>query len=282
MEKGTKVALVCCSNGQPRENRELLCRLEQTLSRLGLVPVFGEYLYAGETVFCGTAKQRAESLMNFYRDPEIGAIFDLSGGDLANELLPYLDYDEIARSGKRFWGYSDLTTLLNAIYAKTGTPSVLYQVRNLVGAQARQQEADFAQTVFRESPALFSFRYEWVQGNGMQGTVIGGNIRCLLKLAGTPYWPDPTGKILLLESLGGGVPQMTSFLNQLQQMGVFDRVRGILLGTFTRMEEEQAVPTIRELVKRLAGPALPIAKTAEIGHGAGSKAVLIGGELCLP
>ena len=47
MEKGTKVALVCCSNGQPRENRELLCRLEQTLSRPGLALVFGVYLSAG-------------------------------------------------------------------------------------------------------------------------------------------------------------------------------------------------------------------------------------------
>ncbi len=34
----------------------------------------------------------------------------------------------------------------------------------------------------------------------MDGIVVGGNIRCLLKLAGTPYWPDMREKILLLES----------------------------------------------------------------------------------
>ena len=32
----------------------------------------------------------------------------------------------------------------------------------------------------------------------MEGIVVGGNIRCLLKLAGTPYWPDMREKILLL------------------------------------------------------------------------------------
>lgn len=58
--------------------------------------------------------------MSFYRVQEIQAILDLSGGDLANELLPYLDYEVIGKSQAEFWGYSDLTTILNAIYAKTG------------------------------------------------------------------------------------------------------------------------------------------------------------------
>ena len=41
---------------------------------------------------------------------------------------------------------------------------------------------------------------KFLQGSKMQGIVVGGNIRCLLKLAGTEYWPDMNGKILLLES----------------------------------------------------------------------------------
>ncbi len=113
----------------------------------------------------------------------------------------------------------------------------------------------------------------------MQGIVVGGNIRCLLKLAGTPYWPDMNGKILLLESLGGLVPQMTAYLNQLKQIGVFEQINGILLGTFTKMEEEKALPSMTELVKRYAGKELPIAKTNEIGHSANAKAIVIGKEM---
>lgn len=113
----------------------------------------------------------------------------------------------------------------------------------------------------------------------MQGIVVGGNIRCLLKLAGTPYWPDMNGKILLLESLGGLVPQMTAYLNQLKQIGVFEQINGILLGTFTKMEEEKAYPSMPELVKRYAGKELPIAKTNEIGHSANAKAIVIGKEM---
>lgn len=70
--------------------------------------------------------------MNFYNDDEIAEIFDISGGDVANGILPYLDYEVIQKHSKRYWGYSDLTTIINAIYAKTGKASVLYQVRNLI------------------------------------------------------------------------------------------------------------------------------------------------------
>lgn len=80
----------------------------------------GDYIYEKESVFSGSANERADSLMKFFRDDEIKAVFDISGGDIANEILPYLEYDEIAQSEKVFWGYSDLTTVINAIFAKSG------------------------------------------------------------------------------------------------------------------------------------------------------------------
>ena len=132
MKNGDKVAIVCCSNGQNPAYKEKLACLRQTLENIDLVPVFSEYIYEKESVFGGSAKERADSLMSFYKDEEIKAIFDISGGDIANEILPFLDYNVIAESEKMFWGYSDLTTIINAIYAKTGKQSVLYQVRNLI------------------------------------------------------------------------------------------------------------------------------------------------------
>lgn len=279
MKKGSKVAIVACSNGQPQNNHEKLGRLYNTLSELGLAPVFGDCIYEKESVFSGTGEERANVLMNFYRDREIQAIFDISGGDIANEVLPYLNYNEIAKSDAVFWGYSDLTTVINAIYAKTGKKSVLYQVRNLISKDAPDQIVNFSSSLFQGTSDMFSFHYEMLQKESMQGILAGGNIRCLLKLAGTEYWPDMNGKILLLESLGGLVPQMTAYLNQLKQIGVFEQINGILLGTFTKMEEEEAIPTMIELVKRYAGTELPIAKTAEIGHGTNAKGIVIGQEM---
>ena len=93
-------------------------------------------------MFSGTDEERAADLMRFYKDDSIDAIYDISGGDLANGVLRYLDFDTIADSDKTFWGYSDLTTVINAIYAKTGKSSVLYQIKNLIGSEAILQQED--------------------------------------------------------------------------------------------------------------------------------------------
>lgn len=273
-----KVGIVCCSNGQKRANEEDIKILESTLLDIGIQPVFSDYIYEREGVSCGSAKERAQALMDFYLDDEIIEIFDISGGDLANGILQYLDYEVIAKSSKKFWGYSDLTTVTNAIYAKTGKSSVLYQVRNLIYSHKEQQLADFSNVIVENGTDLYKIDYRFVQGEEMQGVVVGGNIRCFLKLAGTEYMPDMTDKILLLESYSGTVAKMETYLCQLQQLGAFNKVSGILLGTFTEMEEKNCVPRMEELVQQIAGKRIPIAVTKDIGHGTDAKAIVIGKE----
>lgn len=281
MKKGDKVGIVCCSNGQKTSYCEKIELLRNTLEEISLVPVFTDYIYEKEDVFSGTAKERAEALMAFYQAEDIKAIFDISGGDIANGILPYLDFELISNSDKLFWGYSDLTTIVNAIYAKTQKTSVLYQVRNLIYADKERQIANFFKTLFEKGKELFDFEYEFKQGEKMQGIVVGGNIRCFLKLAGTEYMPDLTGKILLLESYSGTVAKMETYLAQLKQLGAFDKVVGILLGTFTEMEETDCKPDIVTLLQGYVSVDMPIVVTKEIGHGVDSKAIVIGQEMCL-
>lgn len=273
-----KVGIVCCSNGQKRAYEEDVKILEKTLQDIGLQPVFSDYIYERDGVSCGSAKERAQAFMNFYLDDEVVEIFDISGGDLANGVLPYLDYAVIAKSSKKFWGYSDLTTVVNAIYAKTGKSSVLYQVRNLIYDHGVQQVVDFRNVMVEHGADLYKIDCRFVQGEEMQGIVIGGNIRCFLKLAGTEYMPDFTDRILLLESYSGTVAKMETYLCQLKQMGAFDKAAGILLGTFTEMEEKNCVPCMAELVQSFAGKEMPIAVTKDIGHGTDAKAIVIGKE----
>ncbi len=283
MKKGDKAAIVCCSNGQAATSETTIKKLQNTLEQIGIIPVFSTFIYEKESVFSGTAKERADSLMHFYQDDTIKAIFDISGGDLANEILPYLDFSIISKSDKLFWGYSDLTTIINAIYTKTQKPSVLYQIRNLIYENSETQIAHFTNTIMESGTQneLFSFAYDFVQKDTMEGIVVGGNIRCLLKLAGTEYFPDMNDKILFLEAYHGAVPQIVTYLSQLKQMGVFDKISGILLGTFTAMESLKHSPTVVDFVKQYAGTNIPIAKTSDIGHGTDSKGIVIGALLHL-
>ena len=272
-----KVGITACSNTQKEEYRSQNEELAGYLRSLDILPVISSCMYEEERPYPDSAKERAEQLMRMFADPDIGEIYDISGGDEANQILDHLDYAAIAKSRAVFWGYSDLTTVINAIYAVTGKSSVLYQVKHLVSGQHR----DLQRRRFTNREELFSPGFRFVQKDAMRGVVVGGNIRCFLKLAGTRYFPDLAGKLLLLEAWGGVVPQMRTYLAQLAQLGAFEKVGGILLGTFTAMEQNHALPDMVTLVKTCARSETPIAVTGEIGHGDDAKAIVIGKELVL-
>lgn len=280
-----KIGITACSDPMKPEFQSNMDRLCAILSDVGYEPVISNCIYPKiypeAYGLHGTGSERAAELMKLYTDPEITAIFDISGGDMSNELLPYLDFEAIRNSEKKFYGYSDLTTILNAIYTKTGKEAVLYQIRNLLYRHSEVQRRDFINTLQKNGNDLYDLDYHFIQGTAMEGVMIGGNIRCFLKLAGTEYMPDLHNKILLLEALNTSVPQLITFLSQLTQLHAFDQVNGILLGTFTRMEKEQVQPDAVTLVKEFAGPELPIAKTAYIGHGSDSKGAVIGRYYCI-
>lgn len=277
LKQGDKVAIVACSNAQLISYKHKIEELLKTIEGLGIIPVCSDFIYEKYSVFSGEALDKAKTLMQFYIDPQIKAIFDISGGDIANEILPYLDFHVIKNHYKPFFGYSDLTTIINAIYSQTGYPSYLYQIRNLIYDKKEEQKERFIHSLIQNDIGLYDINYTFIQGESMEGIVVGGNIRCFLKLAGTPYMPDFEKRILFLESFSGDVGLMTTYLNQYKQMGVFQKINGILLGTFTEMEEEKIQPTMEELVVKIVGDLkLPIAKTNEVGHGVNSKCLVIG------
>ncbi|MBU3104172.1 S66 family peptidase [Clostridium gasigenes] len=274
---GDTIGIIACSNGLSEEASRKIDYLEEKLSSININVLYAKTLYKKHSIFNGSAKERANELMNLFINPNVKAIFDVSGGDLANSVLDYLDFNIIKTNFKPFFGYSDLSVLLNGIYAKTGLKTYNYQLRNLVGNCEEKQLQDFTKSLIENKKDLYNFEYTWVQGTSMEGVVVGGNIRCVLKLAGTEYMPDFQDKILFLESLGGDVGKMTTYLTQYKQLGVFKKVKGILLGSFTEMEREKYTPDIIEIITSIIeDPNLPIAKTNQIGHGQDSKCIVIG------
>lgn len=283
LKKGDKIAIVCCSNGQLNSYKEKIDILLETIRNIGLIPVCSKFIYEKNSVFSGSAKERGTALMEFYKDNDIKAIFDISGGDIANEVLDYMDFDIISNNYKPFFGYSDLTTIVNALYTKTNKPSYLYQIRNLIyDKKEENQIRNFTNSIINDKDDLYDIDYTFIQGKSLEGVVIGGNIRCFLKLAGTSFMPSFENKVLLLEGMSGGVAKMATYLAQLKQIGAFNKVKGIILGTFTEMERDDLKPDIKELVIKIVdNKDIPIAKTMDIGHGTNSKCMIIGKKIKL-
>ncbi|HFF8990365.1 LD-carboxypeptidase [Clostridium perfringens] len=283
LNKGNKIGIISCSNGLSIKNKNIIDELKLNLKSLDIDMVEGDTLYAKEyNLFSGTGEEKARALEKLFLDKDIKMIFDISGGDLANEVLDFLDFNLIKENPKPFFGYSDLTVLLNAIYSQCHIATYNYQLRNLIGKFKEEQMQNFKASFIEGKEDIFNLDYKWINGSHLEGRVVGGNIRCLLKLAGTKYMPDFKDKILFLESFSGNSAKMVTYITQYKNLGVFNEVKGIILGEFTEMEREDLKPDIVEILKRVIGEInIPILKTRDLGHGADAKCIPIGKYLIL-
>ena len=266
--KGDKVGICAMSN--PVESNCEIEAIDNFLEDYGLMLNIGDLSQSVEG--------KAEEINSLFADPNLKYIFDVSGGDLANEVIEVLDYETIKTSNAIFVGYSDLTVVINAIYKMTGKASILYRINNVIKDKSKIQSERINKTLFRGAGTLFEFDYIFYRGNFMKGIVVGGNIRCLLKLAGTVYWPDFNGKILFIESQDEDFVTVRAELAQLKQIGVFSKIAGMIIGLFG-MDSKTDNSKIDECILSYLGDDVPVAKTKEIGHSFSSKAIVIGGSL---
>lgn len=198
-------------------------------------------------------KTRA-SILNDWFSQDVDAVFDVSGGDLSIETLPYIDLDRYQKSRTLFFGYSDLTPILN----------VLGRIRKTILFQIRHQT--------RMEPCLALLEQGSQDLFWDTKPYVGGNIRCFLKLAGTPYFPDLAGKDVFLESYSGDLYRIRSMIRQFEWMPGFSRIQSLTFGEFTMLKEDR-----KWLEDWGRHQEFPVAFTEEVGHDRFSKALWIKG-----
>lgn len=199
-----------------------------------------------------TGKERAVTWNRWMEDGSYDYIFDVSGGDLSIETLPYLNTSLYRTNKTLFFGYSDVTPVLNVLAKQKNTG--LFQIRGNTNLD------DILHFIEGEKNSLF-----------LEGAYIGGNIRCLLKLAGTPWFPDMKEKHLFLESYSGKENRIRSYFTQLELMGVFGRVKDVTLGQFTELDQTDSA----FLKEWAAVQNIPVYRDKRIGHSPDSKGIWI-------
>ncbi|MDB6352127.1 LD-carboxypeptidase [Trichococcus sp. K1Tr] len=280
---GDAIGFISCSNGLTNNDRslEIVSSLSRKLKNdFGLETVMSDVLFLDkETQQTEAPASRAGALLSLYSNASVKAIFDLSGGDLANEILPHLDFGIIKSNPKPYFGYSDNSVIVNAIQAKTGIPNILYNPKVLVS-----REEAFQTQALRDlssgNDADWTSTFE-ISGNSTseQSSAVfaGGNLRCFLKLAGTPYWPELENKVLVLESAGGRYEAMCSGLAQLEQLGAFEKINGMLIGQFTQLALDGKTAAFLAVCRVYASRyGFPVWETDFIGHDDRSKPIRIG------
>ena len=222
------------SSPSPESQRELEKGIVY-LKDLGIEVLLGEYALQEGGLAAGSPEERASDINNMFANPEVQAIISTHGGVAANSCLPHLDYELIKAYPKILMSFSDISTLHLGIYSQAGLVTFHgNMVMYYFGMQP--QEYDRQEFLGRlvegvTGPVAKNSPWTTVRGKGsVEGKLIGGNdwaIQCLL---GTPYWPDFSDSILFIEVPGFSPDILFNRLHQFKQAGLFDHVRGILVG----------------------------------------------------
>ena len=120
LKRGDTIGVVSTSEPITDECREDIEKSVKRINDLGLNVKFAKHAFNNPLGYGETAKHKAEDINEMFRDKSINAIFCTMGGFNCNAVFDYLDFEIIKNNPKIICGYSDPTSILNVIYAKTG------------------------------------------------------------------------------------------------------------------------------------------------------------------
>ncbi|MBE2211032.1 MAG: LD-carboxypeptidase [Xanthomonadaceae bacterium] len=291
LNRGDTVGLVSPSSAT--DDTLSLQLAQEAMEALGLKVKTGAH-YAGRRGYlAGTDVERAGDINQMFADKSVNAVICLRGGWGAARLLPLLDYEAMRRNPKVLLGYSDITALHCAIQAKVGLVTFhgtmgsgswnafnvdqfqrLFFDRELMHYQNKLEKGD--ELVPRRN------RTATITGGKARGELVGGNLTVLAALAGSPYLPDFSGKILFLEDVSEAPYRIDRMMSTLKLMGALDKISGFIFGECTDCEPGDGYGslTLEQILDDYIKPLkIPAYRGAMIGHLREQFIVPVGGMM---
>lgn len=207
--------------------------------------------HCSRSYLAGTDEERIQDLHELFAEPKVRAIFCTRGGYGTLRILDRIDYDLIRENPKILVGYSDITALLLAVYAKTGL--VCFHGPMVSGLSSGHPDnwTVLEQLLSSANPHAFCFQQGLCLRKGRaRGPLAGGNLSLLCHLLGTPFLPSLEGAILFLEDCGEAPYRLDRMLTHLKQALVLKGVSGLLAGRFEGCGEQENIQTLLEEITR--------------------------------
>lgn len=240
LKRGDTIGLVAPAGSI---EKEVLESAIENLTTMGFKVKVGESVTKKWYSFAGTDEKRAKDINDFFKDKGIEAIMCVRGGYGCTRLLELLDYEEIKKNPKPFIGYSDITSVLLALYKKCGMKSYHgpMGVSNFSGSYDRETLNHFLGVVMEDFKEcnLENFGEEIGFYNSLkgEGVLIGGNLAVLVSNLRSEYDIDYRDKILFIEEISESTYKIDRMLWQLKNAGVLNEISGIILGDFKNCEK---------------------------------------------
>lgn len=244
---------------------------------LGYRTIVGNNVGQIRGYLAGTDDERVSDIHQMFRNKKVRAIFCLRGGYGAFRLLDKIDYELIKKNPKIFVGFSEITALQMAFLKKANLitfagPMVIPNFSKNISLYTEEifwrivtSDKKFGMLNFSDLEQLPKIKPEKVFGR-----IVGGNLAVLTSLLGTGYLPVVKNKILFLEDISEPPYKIDRMLNQLRLNKVFNKVKGIVLGSFVDCEEKDKTKKTLSLEHILddyfLNSDLPVIKSFPHGH----------------
>lgn len=258
---------------------------------MGLTLSFGKHINEADDFASSSIESRIEDLQDAFADKSVRAILTVIGGFNSNQLLKYMDWNLIRENPKIFCGFSDITALNNAIYAKTGLVTYSGPHYSTFGQKLHFDYSleYFKKCLLTDESFYINSSKEWsddpwyldqdkrelIQNNGFfiihegkaEGTIIGANLCTFNLLQGTDYIPSLKNAILFIEDDYESVPHtFDRDLQSLIHQPGFEGIKGVMIGRFQKASKmtndllKQIIETKKELKN------IPVIASVDFGH----------------
>lgn len=288
LKKGDTIGVFTPSTPAYQGNPEMFLNGVKNLENLGFKVKLGSLTEkrAFEGYRSGSGKDRANEFMELIKDDEVNALISTIGGMNSNSMIPYLDFDLIREKRKIVCGFSDVTSLHLAILKYAGLktlygPAVMCwfgeypngieeSVDSFLSAVTACDNypkeikpftrwsnhfRDWGNGDWKNLPRKWKPNEGWkvLNSGKAEGELVVANLNTLMSAAGTEYFPDIEGKILLIEEMSAPWSLEERSFRQLQLMGVFDKIIGLIMGK-AEMPNNQGAPfSLDDLLLEVVG-----------------------------
>jgi len=225
------------------ENTQMQYAIER-IQALGLKVKLGKSLYKRYGYFAGTDQDRANDINQMFADKEVKAIITIRGGWGSNRILSLLNYKLIKNNPKIIIGYSDITSLLLAINAKTGMVTfhgpmaalswTKFTTKYVQDLLFKGDKITFSNPIEDEDDLIHTKnRIITIRKGKATGRLLGGSLTLLTSLLGSKYLPKFNGAILFVEEVDEDIYRIDRMMTQLKTAGVLDKISGFVFGKCT-------------------------------------------------
>jgi len=235
--------------------------------------VLGEHVFKEYRGYlAGTIEERINDLNKMIKDRQIKAIFTSLGGFSSNQLLPLISYSALKKNPKIIIGYSDISVLLNAIYAKTKLITFHGPTLEFGIPRWKKFTRDYFEKALFESKPIGKIKsFKVLKPGKAAGRLIGGNLSVLRTLWGTKYSPNWRGTIFFWEDCNITFEDLEHFLAHLKLVGAFGKMRGMIIGRLRNIykfkSKRRKANTVEQIILEATKKyAFPIIMNVDFGH----------------